>query len=107
MVIEEVTETWVEQCKMGKTRKKADLAHKHRFISRMFLQGDSVELIIRLRLEMEGNGADHNTTGPEDISRMTLGSATIGQLAGWQGETHTSRHDSTLHPDPTNIIIFN
>ena len=85
---------------MGKTRNKADLAHKDRFISKMFLQGDSVILTIRLRPEMEGNGADHNATGPEDISRMTLGSATIGQLDGWQGDTHPSRHDSTLLPDP-------
>ena len=73
----------------------------------MFLQGDSVILIIRLRPEMEGNGAYHNATGPENISRMTLGSATIGQLDGWRGETHPSRHDSTLHPDPSNRMVFN
>ena len=41
MVLEEVMETW------------ADLANKDRFIYKMFLKGDSVVLINRLRPEMK------------------------------------------------------
>ena len=81
-----------------------EVVHKNRFISKMFLKGDSVILIIKLRPETEGDGPDYNVMGSEDISRLTLGNATIGQLNEWQGETHPSCHGPTLHPDPRNII---
>ena len=75
---------------------------KVRFTSKMSIKEDSVVLIIRLRPEMKEIDTVYTVTGSEDISRMTLGSATIGQLDGWRGETHPSRHDSTFFPDPGN-----
>jgi small nuclear ribonucleoprotein D2 len=47
MVLENVTEMWTEMPKAGKGKKKAALINKDRFISKMFLRGDSVILVLR------------------------------------------------------------
>ena len=44
MVLENVKEIWVEVPKSGKGAKKGAPVHKDRFISKMFLRGDSVIL---------------------------------------------------------------
>jgi len=47
MVLENVQELWTEQPKVGKGKKKAAVINKDRFISKMFLRGDSVILVLR------------------------------------------------------------
>ena len=44
----------------------------------MFLKGVSVKLVIKLKPETEGDSANYNVTGSEDISKLTLGIVTIG-----------------------------
>jgi small nuclear ribonucleoprotein (snRNP)-like protein len=47
MVLENVKEMWTEIPKTGKGQKKAKPVNKDRYISKMFLRGDSVILVIR------------------------------------------------------------
>lgn len=47
MVLENVQEMWTEQPKTGKGLKKSKPINKDRFISKMFLRGDSVILVLR------------------------------------------------------------
>ncbi|TPX65218.1 hypothetical protein SpCBS45565_g05346 [Spizellomyces sp. 'palustris'] len=47
MVLENVKEMWTETPKTGKGVKKAKPINKDRFISKMFLRGDSVVLVLR------------------------------------------------------------
>ncbi|KAJ1914141.1 mRNA splicing protein [Mycoemilia scoparia] len=47
MVLENVKEMWVETPKAGKGAKKSKPINKDRFISKMFLRGDSVILVLR------------------------------------------------------------
>ncbi|CAG5127498.1 unnamed protein product, partial [Candidula unifasciata] len=47
MVLENVKEMWTEQPKAGKGKKKSKPVNKDRFISKMFLRGDSVILVLR------------------------------------------------------------
>ena len=47
MVLENVKEIWTEVPKTGKGAKKAKPINKDRFISKMFLRGDSVILVLR------------------------------------------------------------
>ena len=47
MVLENVQEMWTEVPKTGKGKKKAKPVNKDRFISKMFLRGDSVILVLR------------------------------------------------------------
>ncbi|CAN6712562.1 unnamed protein product [Malus baccata var. baccata] len=45
MVLENVREMWTEVPKTGKGKKKAQSVNKDRFMSKMFLRGDSVSLL--------------------------------------------------------------
>lgn len=47
MVLENVREMWTEVPKTGKGKKKAVAVNKDRFISKMFLRGDSVIIVLR------------------------------------------------------------
>ena len=47
MVLENVKEMWTEVPKTGKGKKKAKPVNKDRFISKMFLRGDSVIVVLR------------------------------------------------------------
>uniref|UniRef100_A0A915D684 Small nuclear ribonucleoprotein Sm D2 n=1 Tax=Ditylenchus dipsaci TaxID=166011 RepID=A0A915D684_9BILA len=47
MVLEDVKEMWTEIPKSGKGKKKAKSVAKDRFISKMFLRGDSVILVLK------------------------------------------------------------
>jgi small nuclear ribonucleoprotein D2 len=47
MVLENVKEMWTETPKTGKGVKKARPVNKDRYISKMFLRGDSVILVLR------------------------------------------------------------
>ncbi|KAJ8884473.1 hypothetical protein PR048_016330, partial [Dryococelus australis] len=47
MVLENVKEMWVEMPRSGKGKKKSKPVNKDRFISKMFLRGDSVILVLR------------------------------------------------------------
>ena len=47
MVLENVKEMWTEVPKTGKGKKKAQPINKDRFISKMFLRGDSVIVVLR------------------------------------------------------------
>ncbi|RKO99884.1 hypothetical protein CXG81DRAFT_13913 [Caulochytrium protostelioides] len=47
MVLENVKEMWTELPKTGKGQKRAKPVNKDRFISKMFLRGDSVILVLR------------------------------------------------------------
>lgn len=47
MVLENVKEMWTEAPKTGKGKAKAKPVNKDRFISKMFLRGDSVILVLR------------------------------------------------------------
>eukprot|EP00614_Pseudopedinella_elastica_P011945 CAMPEP_0172599224 /NCGR_PEP_ID=MMETSP1068-20121228/19295_1 /TAXON_ID=35684 /ORGANISM="Pseudopedinella elastica, Strain CCMP716" /LENGTH=111 /DNA_ID=CAMNT_0013399399 /DNA_START=74 /DNA_END=409 /DNA_ORIENTATION=- len=47
MVLENVKEIWTEVPKSGKGKSKAKPINKERYISKMFLRGDSVILVLR------------------------------------------------------------
>uniref|UniRef100_A0A7S2XVF6 Small nuclear ribonucleoprotein Sm D2 n=1 Tax=Fibrocapsa japonica TaxID=94617 RepID=A0A7S2XVF6_9STRA len=47
MVLENVKEMWTEVPKTGKGKKKAKPVNKDRYISKMFLRGDSVILVLK------------------------------------------------------------
>jgi small nuclear ribonucleoprotein D2 len=47
MVLEDVKEMWTESAKTGKGVKKGKPVNKDRYISKMFLRGDSVILVLR------------------------------------------------------------
>ena len=47
MVLENVKEMWTEVPKTGKGQKKAKPVNKERFISKLFLRGDSVILVLK------------------------------------------------------------
>jgi len=47
MILENVTEMWTERGAVGKGKKKAKAINKDRFISKMFLRGDSVVLVLK------------------------------------------------------------
>lgn len=47
MVLENVKEMWTEVPKTGKGKKKAQPINRDRFISKMFLRGDSVIVVLR------------------------------------------------------------
>lgn len=47
MVLENVKEMWTEVPRTGKGKKKVKPVNKDRFISKMFLRGDSVILVLR------------------------------------------------------------
>merc|ERR1711865_152277 len=47
MVLENVKEMWTEVPKAGKGKKKTKPVNKDRYISKMFLRGDSVILVLR------------------------------------------------------------
>jgi small nuclear ribonucleoprotein D2 len=47
MVLENVKEMWTEVPKAGKGKKKAQPINRDRFISKMFLRGDSVIVVLR------------------------------------------------------------
>eukprot|EP01006_Ploeotia_vitrea_P003994 TRINITY_DN113643_c0_g1_i1.p1 TRINITY_DN113643_c0_g1~~TRINITY_DN113643_c0_g1_i1.p1 ORF type:complete len:121 (-),score=20.75 TRINITY_DN113643_c0_g1_i1:310-672(-) len=47
MVLENVQEMWTEMPKVGKGQKKSKPVNKFRFISKMFLRGDSVILVVK------------------------------------------------------------
>lgn len=47
MVLENVKEIWTETPKTGKGKKKAKPVNKDRYISKMFLRGDSVILVMK------------------------------------------------------------
>ena len=47
MVLENVKEVWTEIPKTGKGKKKSKPVNKERYISKMFLRGDSVILVLR------------------------------------------------------------
>merc|ERR1711935_886191 len=47
MVLEGVEEMWTEMPRTGKGKKKAKPVNKDRYISKMFLRGDSVILVLR------------------------------------------------------------
>jgi small nuclear ribonucleoprotein D2 len=44
--MEDVKEMWTETSKGGKGRKRGQAINKDRFVSKMFLRGDSVILIV-------------------------------------------------------------
>lgn len=46
LVLENVKEMWTESAKSGKGKKKSKPVNKDRFISKMFLRGDSVILVV-------------------------------------------------------------
>lgn len=47
MVLEDVKEMWTEQPRAGKGKRKARPVNKDRFVSKMFLRGDSVILVLK------------------------------------------------------------
>merc|ERR1712168_132093 len=47
MVLESVTEIWMEQPKTDKGQKKAKPVNRERFIQKMFLRGDSVIIVVK------------------------------------------------------------
>ena len=47
MVLERLKEMWTELPKTGKGKKKAKPVNKDRFISKMFMRGDSVILVLK------------------------------------------------------------
>lgn len=47
MVLENVKEMWTETPKSGKGAAKSRAVNKDRYISKMFLRGDSVILVLR------------------------------------------------------------
>ena len=46
MVLESVTDMWTEAPKAGKGEKRSKAVNKDRFVSKFFLRGDSVILVV-------------------------------------------------------------
>eukprot|EP00179_Madagascaria_erythrocladioides_P007948 CAMPEP_0198315034 /NCGR_PEP_ID=MMETSP1450-20131203/5452_1 /TAXON_ID=753684 ORGANISM="Madagascaria erythrocladiodes, Strain CCMP3234" /NCGR_SAMPLE_ID=MMETSP1450 /ASSEMBLY_ACC=CAM_ASM_001115 /LENGTH=132 /DNA_ID=CAMNT_0044018127 /DNA_START=71 /DNA_END=466 /DNA_ORIENTATION=- len=61
MVLENVKEIWTEMPKKGKGKKKAVAVNRDRFISKMFLRGDSVIIVLRNPLGGPGKGLPGGT----------------------------------------------
>jgi small nuclear ribonucleoprotein D2 len=53
MVLENVQELWTEEAKKGKGTKKAKKVNKDRWITKMFLRGDSVILVLKNPFETQ------------------------------------------------------
>ncbi|TQE04372.1 hypothetical protein C1H46_009991, partial [Malus baccata] len=56
MVLENVREMWTEVPKTGKGKKKAQSVNKDRFMSKMFLRGDSVSEVDTQGLQLSSSG---------------------------------------------------
>ena len=54
MVLENVKELWTEVPRTGKGKKKSKPVNKDRYISKMFLRGDSVILVVKNPLVQAG-----------------------------------------------------
>eukprot|EP00053_Salpingoeca_punica_P005986 m.57779 g.57779 ORF g.57779 m.57779 type:complete len:125 (+) comp13484_c0_seq1:141-515(+) len=57
LVLENVKEMWTEVPKAGKGKKRAKPINKDRFISKMFLRGDTVILVLRNPIAVEEEAA--------------------------------------------------
>jgi len=57
MVLVDVKEMWTENPKAGKGKKKSKPVNKDRFISKMFLRGDSVILVLKNPMAASGGAA--------------------------------------------------
>uniref|UniRef100_A0A1B0AAE5 Small nuclear ribonucleoprotein Sm D2 n=1 Tax=Glossina pallidipes TaxID=7398 RepID=A0A1B0AAE5_GLOPL len=67
MVLENVKEMWTELPRTGKGKKKVKPVNKDRFISKMFLRGDSVILVLRNPLATAADKG--HITGQASVSR--------------------------------------
>ena len=59
-------------------------------------------MTIGLQPEIMEVNAAHKVTRSEDITRMTLGSATMSQMNGWREKEHPLCNNPTLFPDQRN-----
>jgi len=57
MVLVDVKEMWTENPKAGKGKKKSKPVNKDRFISKMFLRGDSVILVLKNPIAASGGAS--------------------------------------------------
>ena len=80
MVLVEVTEMWTEQRKRGRHSGRTESVQKGRYISKMFLRGDSVILVIRMGPTSGGDDAEYDVMGPRGTPRLDIGSAKTDQL---------------------------
>ena len=62
-------------------------------------------LTIGLEPEIMEVNAAHKVKRSEDITRMTLGSATMSQMNGWREEEHPLGNNSTFFTDQRNEWI--
>lgn len=56
--MEDVKETWTETSKGGKGKKRGTVVNKDRYVSKMFLRGDSVILIVSNPASLVGGGGE-------------------------------------------------
>ncbi|KAH3765086.1 small nuclear ribonucleoprotein Sm D2 [Pelomyxa schiedti] len=71
MVLENVQENWTELPKTGKGKKKAKAVNRERFISKMFLRGDSVILIVKNPLRPDQAPTAPPPTAPPPATTTT------------------------------------
>jgi len=61
--LEDVKETWTETSKGGKGKKRGTVVNKDRYVSKMFLRGDSVILIVSNPASLVSGSNDGGETG--------------------------------------------
>jgi len=84
MVLVNVKEMWTEIPKTGKGKKKARPVNKDRFISKMFLRGDSVILVLR------------NPLGPSPLAQASsTGTATSTSSSSTSSSSSSSSSSAT------------
>uniref|UniRef100_A0A8C0AH76 Small nuclear ribonucleoprotein Sm D2 n=1 Tax=Bos mutus grunniens TaxID=30521 RepID=A0A8C0AH76_BOSMU len=101
MVLENVKEMWTEVPKSGKGKKKSKPVNKDRYISKMFLRGDSVIVVLRNPLiagktQLSGPTFPEPTRGAQEgrMLQRTLNSAAVSHICpeswGPQGSESTT-----------------
>mmetsp|Transcript_13427 Transcript_13427/g.17513 ORF Transcript_13427/g.17513 Transcript_13427/m.17513 type:complete len:120 (+) Transcript_13427:149-508(+) len=65
LLLEDVKEMWTEVSKGGKGRKRGAAVNKDRYVSKMFLRGDSVILIMSNPASLSQQAPDEKDAKPE------------------------------------------
>ena len=100
MVLVEVLEMWPEQRKRRRHSRGTELVQKGRYISKMFLRGDPVILVIRMGPMPGEDDAEYDVMGQRGTPRLDIGRAKMVQLDERRGETHMSHPDHRLLQNP-------
>ena len=92
-LLEDVKEMWTETAKGGKGKTRGTAVNKDRYVSKMFLRGDSVIIIVSNPVALAEQQQQHQaataTAAKEAVATTTSGSSN-GEIAEkqWTGQMH-------------------